>query len=246
MATVFENRPAPVYTPPEEEAALHNARIKERYEQLRNAEATQLAESISEAERAPYAATRASAPTLAPERPERTASYPAAPATEGAPRTAEYVHTKVNSPLFTPETLDRTIQENYYDFAPTQTPAAPVIPVQTADMPAAGELSVAQMPAAAAATASVDAAVKESYGLNAFAVKMIAAFAALVFTLLTIIGINSYVIRQKTMRLNQLEQRKERLVEQRSELEKDILEAQSYEKILEFVREHGMILDPNP
>ena len=60
MATVFENRPAPVYTPPEEEAALHNARIKERYEQLRNAEATQLAESISEAERAPYAATRAS------------------------------------------------------------------------------------------------------------------------------------------------------------------------------------------
>ena len=48
------------------------------------------------------------------------------------------------------------------------------------------------------------------------------------------------------MRLNQLEQRKERLVEQRSELEKDILEAQSYEKILEFVREHGMILDPNP
>ena len=91
MATVFENRPAPVYTPPEEEAALHNARIKERYEQLRNAEATQLAESISEAERAPYAATRASAPTLAPERPERTASYPAAPATEGAPRTAEYL-----------------------------------------------------------------------------------------------------------------------------------------------------------
>lgn len=84
MATVFENRPAPVYTPPEEEAALHNARIKERYEQLRNAEATQLAESISEAERAPYAATRASAPTLAPERPERTASYPAAPATEEA------------------------------------------------------------------------------------------------------------------------------------------------------------------
>lgn len=73
MATVFENRPAPVYTPPEEEAALHNARIKERYEQLRNAEATQLAESISEAERAPYAATRASAPTLAPDRPERTA-----------------------------------------------------------------------------------------------------------------------------------------------------------------------------
>lgn len=246
MATVFENRPAPAYTPPQEDAALHNALIKERYEKLKNAEATQLAESISEAERAPYAAPRAAASVLAPERPEKTAPAFTAPVPERTPLGNEVVHTKVDSPLFTPETLDRTIQENYYDFAPTQTPAAPVIPVQTADMPAAGELSVAQMPAAAAAAASVDAAVKESYGLNAFAVKMIAAFAALVFTLLTIIGINSYVIRQKTMRLNQLEQRKERLVEQRSELEKDILEAQSYEKILEFVREHGMILDPNP
>ena len=56
MATVFENRPAPAYTPPQEDAALHNALIKERYEKLKNAEATQLAESISEAERAPYAA----------------------------------------------------------------------------------------------------------------------------------------------------------------------------------------------
>jgi len=54
MATVFENRPAPAYTPPQEDAALHNALIKERYEKLKNAEATQLAESISEAERAPY------------------------------------------------------------------------------------------------------------------------------------------------------------------------------------------------
>ena len=235
MATVFENRPAPAYTPPQEDAALHNALIKERYEKLKNAEATQLAESISEAERAPYAAPRAAASVLAPERPEKTAPAFTAPVPERTPLGNEVVHTKVESPLFTPETLDRTIQENYYDFAPTQMPAAPVIPVQTAEMPAA-----------AATAASVDAAVKESYGLNALAVKMIAAFAALVFTLLTIIGINSYVIRQKTMRLNQLEQRKERLVEQRSELEKDILEAQSYEKILEFVREHGMILDPNP
>ena len=40
MATVFENRPAPAYTPPQEDAALHNALIKERYEKLKNAEAT--------------------------------------------------------------------------------------------------------------------------------------------------------------------------------------------------------------
>ena len=75
MATVFENRPAPVSVPPEEEAALHNARIKERYEKLRNAEATQLSESFSEAERSAYTAPKASAPTLAPERPRESFSY---------------------------------------------------------------------------------------------------------------------------------------------------------------------------
>lgn len=79
MATVFENRPAPAYTPPQEDAALHNALIKERYEKLKNAEATQLAESISEAERAPYAAPRAAASVLAPERPEKTAPAFTAP-----------------------------------------------------------------------------------------------------------------------------------------------------------------------
>ena len=77
MATVFENRPAPAYTPPQEDAALHNALIKERYEKLKNAEATQLAESISEAERAPYAAPRAAASVLAPERPEHQSGFPA-------------------------------------------------------------------------------------------------------------------------------------------------------------------------
>ena len=110
MATVFENRPAPAYTPPQEDAALHNALIKERYEKLKNAEATQLAESISEAERAPYAAPRAAASVLAPERPEKTAPAFTAPVPERTPLGNEVVHTKVDSPLFTPETLDRTIQ----------------------------------------------------------------------------------------------------------------------------------------
>lgn len=246
MATVFENKPASVYTPPREDAALHNALIKERYEKLKNAEATQLSESISEAERAPYTAPRAASPVLAPERPERTEPVFTAPVPDNMPFGNEIVHTKVDSPLFTPETLDRSIRENYYDFAPNQMPAAPAAFVQTADMPTAGEAAVAQMPVATVGTASADASVKESYGLSAFAIKMIAAFAALVITLLTVIGINSYVIRQKTVRLNRLEQQKERLAEQRSELENNVLEAQSYEKILEFVREHGMILDPNP
>lgn len=239
MATVFENRPAPVYTPPEEEAALHNARIKERYEQLRNAEATQLAESISEAERAPYAATRASAPALAPERPERTASYPAAPATEGAPRTAEYVHTKVNSPLFTPETLDRTIRREDYDFAPSETPDVSAADLLAASVQTAGGAAVAEMPVTA-----VNVGVREeSYGFSRFAKMVMAAFAALVIVMLTVICINTQVISSKSAQLRRLETERQALVEENAALEGRIEEAKSPEKILEYAQEHGMIFD---
>ena len=224
MATVFENRPAPVYTPPEEEAALHNARIKERYEQLRNAEATQLAESISEAERAPYAATRASAPTLA---------------TEGAPRTAEYVHTKVNSSLFTPETLDRTIRREDYDFAPSETPDVSAADLLAASVQTAGGAAVAEMPVTA-----VNVGVREeSYGFSRFAKMVMAAFAALVIVMLTVICINTQVISSKSAQLRRLETERQALVEENAALEGRIEEAKSPEKILEYAQEHGMILD---
>ena len=70
---------------------------------------------------------------------------------------------------------------------------------------------------------------------------LIAAFAAAVVMLLTVIGINSYVIRQKTNQLRNLEQRREQLVEETEALEAQIEEATSYEAILEYAQEHGMI-----
>lgn len=244
MSTVFENRPV-AYTPVQEDEALHNSLIRERYEKLRNAEATQLSESISEAERTPYRAyesPRAAAPALAPERPERTADYPAfsaPPAREEGVRENTFAHTRVDSPLFTPETLDRTIQENYYDFAPTETPAE-YAAVQTADMQAGA--AVTEMPVSAVNVAATDT--QESYGLSAFAMKMIAAFAGVVIALLGVIGINSYVIRKKTNQLKKLEQQRERLADETEELERRIEEATSYEKILQYAQEHGMELMP--
>lgn len=281
MATVFENKPS--YMPQEEAAALHNAQIKERYERLKNAEASQLAESFSAGEKtaysypaerkadyyAPPAETtknyyavpdkreitsytfpQASAPALAPE-PERSpereysAGYPQAPARE-EPVTNGFVHTKVESPLFTPEMLDRTIRREYYDFGPAEAPAAPAANLQTADMrtafeavekPLAEVAVAAEMPVAAVNVAPAE----ESYGLNAFAMKMVAAFAALVILLLSVIGINTRVIRQKTQRLKDLEERRSELSEENAELEQRILDAKSYERVLEYVERQGMI-----
>lgn len=239
MVTASETRPTSAYTPVQEDEALHNSLIKERYERLKNAEATQLAESISAAERTPYEEPRAAAPVIAPERPERQANYSAfsaPPVREEQPLTGTFVHTKVDSPLFTPETLDRTIQENYYDFAPIQTPAE-FAAFQPADMQAGA--AVTEMPVSAVNVAETEA--QESYGLSTLAMKAIAAFAAVVITLLSVIGINSYVIRKKTNQLKKLEQQRSRLEDETDELERRIEEAKSYEKLLQFVEENGWI-----
>ena len=85
----------------------------------------------------------------------------------------------------------------------------------------------------------------EGYALNGLAKMVIAAFAALVTVMLTVICINTQVIRKKTVQLRNLEQRQEELVRENAELEKNIEEAKSFDKILEFVEENGMIYDPS-
>ena len=247
MATVFENRPAPVSTRPEDEAALHNAHIKERYEKLRNAEATQLSESFSEAERSAYSAPRASASTLAPERPRETFSYSSAPIEE-APRTNGYVHTRVDSPLFTPETLDRTLRREDYGFMAPVAPEEQKAEVneemavsETVNVPVNAPAAPVEMPVTAV---NVEPRA-EGYALNSLEKMVIAAFAALVIVMLTVICINTQVIRRKTVQLRNLEQRQEELVQENAELEKNIEDAKSFDKILEYAEEHGMIYDPS-
>ena len=242
MATVFETRPQTAFAPVREEEALrHNALIKERYKQLlQNAEEDQLSESISRAEKAPVASYPARASVLAPERPAEKPEQYFAPAQ--APAENVTVHERVNSPLFTPETLDRTIRESAFAPAVAEPETDVFAAREEAVRPAAYELpEVRPMPVAAV---NAEAAV-ESYGLSAFAMKMIAAFAAAVIMLLTIIGINSYVISQKAKQLKNLEQKRQQLEEKNAELEARIEEATSYEKVLEFVKENGMILDEN-
>ena len=245
MATIFDNRTETAYTPVrEDEATIHNANIKEKYRQLlQSAEEDQLSESFSRAERS----SSARASVLSPERPsapERVSpSFQPAPFRPEAPAEEHVtVHTRVDSPLFTPEMLERTMRGGeapVSDFGGAAEMYAPAAEMYAAEMPAAVPMApaVAEMPVAAVNTEAAE----ESYGLSAFAIRMIAAFAAAVVMLLTVIGINSYVIRQKTNQLRNLEQRREQLVEETEALEMQIEEATSYEAILEYAQKHGMI-----
>ena len=94
MATQLETR---TFTQTaEREAELHNAQIKRRYEQLRSTEESQLKESIQSAERDSFAVRNFSSTATI----DRPFVQPQAPV---------YSHTRVESSLFTTETLEKTI-----------------------------------------------------------------------------------------------------------------------------------------
>ena len=154
----------------------------------------------------------------------------------------------MDSPLFTPETLDRTLRREDYGFMAPAAPAEQKAEVreetavsETVNVPVNAPAAPVEMPVTAV---NVEARA-EGYALNGLAKMVIAAFAALVIVMLTVICINTQVIRKKTVQLRNLERRQEELVQENAELEKNIEEAKSFDKILEFVEENGMIYDPS-
>lgn len=199
MATLYENGTGGTIVVPNREEQLHNSKISENYRILREALDRQF--DVIEAE----TTSQTYASTLAPERPVPTNTPTQTPAT----------HERVQSPLFTTETLDRAIQNNVV----TQ-PIAPVAPVE--------------MP-----TATV--AVEETYSLNSFAKTVAAVFAAVIVMMLTVICINTQVINQKATQLYELEQTRNELVTKNVQLKKLIKEATSEERIEEFAEKNGMV-----
>ncbi len=187
----------------EKAAALHNAQINERYLRLKNAIDEQFEEARAEA----YA-PRAS--VLAPEKPVETV----APETV-APETVEFTHTRVDSPLFTAETLDRTLERN-----------------AVAEQPA-----VMEMP-----TAMPTMEVAPAYSLNMSAVKKaLAAFVGTVAVMLTAIGINTQIINANEAKIAMIEQRNAAVVAQIADLQEQIAIAESEETIAAFAQANGMV-----
>ena len=213
MDTVLERERIADPAARDEAAALHNAQINERYQRLLNAEAEQFAQFEEESER--VFAPRAS--VLAPERPAESTFTQ-------QPKVTEFVRPREDMSIFTPEALDKAIEMN--------APVAPVAPVMEAPVRAVAQ--PVQTPQAVA-VASVQ------YSLNTFAKAMIAAFVAVVIVMLTVIGINSNIIRQKRLKVEKLEQKNQELIEQKAEIEERIRNATSEETIRQYAESQGMI-----
>lgn len=155
------------------------------------------------------------ASVLAPEKPVD------APVLEQTPQVTEYVRSRIETPVFTTDKFNHV------------TDAAVATPV--IDTPVA--------PMSVEVYAPTEAVAQEAqYSLSRMAKTVIAAFAATVVAMLSLIGVNSHIIRQKTVRIQNLEEKRQELLEENAEIQRRIEIAQSEEIIREYALSQGMIL----
>ena len=210
-----------------EEARRHNEQIRQKYLQLQNAEEAQLSHVFENAEQQ----TRAEE-FNAPAAP--VSAMPAAPVAPVQTAQAKTVSlTEQQKDLFTADTFRRMVSGAAKAQAPVQTPVqesvqAPVYrPVFT--------------PAPEKTQEAVKQAEKslESYSLTNAAKAVIAAVAAFVVLLITLIGINTRILNAKGVELSALEAKKAELAEQSRELAERIENATSEETIAAWAQANG-------
>jgi cell division protein FtsL len=137
------------------------------------------------------------------------------PVVEQTPQVTEYAPSQVAASIFTAEKLDRMAEE---DFAPT-------VVVNEAPKTVVKAATVTQV----------------SYSLSPLAKMVLAAFTALVVVMLTFIGINSQIIQRKTIRLKNLEEKKQELMERNEEIQRYIAELQTEDNVMQRATEAGLI-----
>ena len=200
------------------EAQEHNAQIAERYRKLQNAEAGQFAENTY-AENRSAESVRAS--VLTPEAPIYAPVTNNTSVVEQAPQVTEYVRAQVTAPIFTAdkfETLDKAVAQ---EVAPTF-----VAPTMSVEITPVATISIAK---------------QEQYALNTFAKLVMAVFAMVVVAMLTLICVNTHTINQKRIRLQNLEEKRQELVEQNEEIQRRIAESKSEATIYEYAQSQGMV-----
>lgn len=210
-----------------EEARRHNEQIRQKYLQLQNAEEAQLFHVFENAEQQPRAEE-----FNAPAAP--VSAMPAAPVAPVQTAQAKTVSlTEQQKDLFTADTFRRMVSGAAKAQAPVQAPVqesvqAPVYrPVFT--------------PAPEKTQEAVKQAEKslESYSLTNAAKAVIAAVAAFVVLLITLIGINTRILNAKGVELSALEAKKAELAEQSRELAERIENATSEETIAAWAQANG-------
>lgn len=206
-----------------EEARRHNEQIRQKYLQLQNAEEAQLSHVFENAEQQ----TRAEE-FNAPAAP--VSAMPAAPVAPAQTAQAKTVSlTEQQKDLFTADTFRRMVSGAAKAQVPVQESVqAPVYrPVFT--------------PAPEKTQEAVKQAEKslESYSLTNAAKAVIAAVAAFVVLLITLIGINTRILNAKGVELSALEAKKAELAEQSRELAERIENATSEETIAAWAQANG-------
>lgn len=204
-----------------EEARRHNEQIRERYLRLQNAEETQLTETFEGAEAAKAARQAApsdfSAQTF--DVPKETQSH--AVRFSAAENEREQIKsvplTNSQKELFGAETFRRVVAASEYTAAQS---VEQCVEKQIEETAAGRE---------------------ETYSLTSAAKAIIAAFAALVVMMLTVIGINTRIMAAKGAELIALETQKAELVEESRALAERIEAETSDETIERWAVENGWI-----
>lgn len=209
-----------------EEARKHNEQIRQKYLQLQNAEEAQLSDTFANAEQQKRAEE-----FVAPVAPVSPVA-PAAPVqTVQASQAKTVPLTDQQKDLFTADTFRRVVSgaSAAEAQAPVQTPVqAPVYRPVFTPVPTQKQEVVKQ----------VEKSV-ESYSLTNAAKAVIAAVAAFVVLLITLIGVNTRILNAKGAELTALEEKKAELVEQSRELAERIQNATSEETIAEWAQANG-------
>ena len=176
------------------EAQAHNAQINDMYALLRDTESEQLERLWAEAKLGARNSVAA---------PEQTSN------------TATVEHTPVRSDLFTPSTLDRTLERG-----------ARVQPQSTV---------------APAVTISAPRQEAVSFSLTSAAKKAIAIFASAAMVMLTAISVNTQWINNREMEIARLEARNASVREEIAQIQSDIEYYSSEEVILQWAAENNFI-----
>ena len=141
-----------------------------------------------------------------------TPSY-SAPNTQHTPHVTEYVPSNLAATLFTTETLDRIAPQ------PAMTMAAPQSVVKE----------------------EVLSVTEPSYSLTPMAKAVMAIFATTVVVMLSMIGANTMTIKRKNLRLKNLEEKKQELMERNEEIQRYIQELQTEDSIIQRATDAGLL-----
>ena len=140
----------------------------------------------------------------------------AAPVMEQTPEVAEYIGERISASVFTAEKFNA--MEGYQQTTAEMAITAPVIEQATIQE------------------------TEERYALTPFAKVAMGVFSLVIVGMFALIGVNSNIIKNQKIKIKNLEEKKNQLVEQHEEIQAHIENAQSEETIRAWAESQGMVM----